>query len=91
MLTFRNYIKEVDKKTASPTSFESSGTYIRNTTLALLNKIRQLHNQNVKATSTSKDQQRLSSQVMGLAYLMCIAIGVQTTDRVLVQRERGSI
>jgi hypothetical protein len=89
MLNFREYIEQVDEDTASPSSVESSETYIRSTTLALVNKIRQLHSQDVRDTSASKSQQRLSSEVMGLAYMMCIVIGVQTNDRVLVQRGRS--
>jgi hypothetical protein len=88
MLTFSNYLQMLDETNAQDASTQAQA---RGIAYPLLNKMHQLHMTILNDKSKSKALQELSTQLMGLAYLMSLVLGVQTGDRMLIQRGRGTI
>lgn len=88
MLTFREYRQMLDETGIQDASTQAQ---VRGIVFPVMNKIHQLYTTAANDNSTPKAQRELSTQIMGLAYLTCLVLGVQTGDRMLIQRGRGSI
>ena len=87
MLSFREYI-QLDETNAQDASTQAQ---VRAIAFPLVNRIRQLSMDALNDASTRKSLQALHSELLGLAYLICIILGTQTGDRMLIQRGRGTI
>ena len=88
MLKFRNFVQQLEGTNVRDASVE---TDVRESVLAAMSKIQQLHADILNDKLAPRGNAQLSAAITELASLTCLMLGILLSDRTVILRGSGAV